>query len=70
MYLNTPAFCVEEVSSSVRVMMTRDGGIQVERMMCHIPEYSSILCGGGEQLCEGDDDHLTQRHHARLVHLL
>ena len=22
MYLNTPAFCVEEVSSSVRVMMT------------------------------------------------
>ena len=55
MYLNTPAFCVEEVSSSVR-MMTRDGGIQVERMMCHVPEYSSILCGGGEQLCEDDDD--------------
>ena len=37
-------------------MMTRDGGIQVERMMCHVPEYSSILCGGGEQLYEDDDD--------------
>ena len=51
MYLNTPAFWVEEVSSSVR----RDGGIQVERIMCHVPEYTSILCGGGEQLCEDDD---------------
>ncbi len=35
-----------------------------------MPENSGILAGGGEELGEGDDDQLTQRHHARLVHLL
>ncbi len=35
-----------------------------------MPENPGILAGGGEELGEGDDNQLTQRHHARLVHLL
>jgi hypothetical protein len=35
-----------------------------------MPEDPGILAGGGEELCECDDDHLSQWHHAWLVHFL